>query len=340
MKYVESLNQALHRLLDKDSRVLLLGEDVLDPYGGAFKVSKGLSTAFPDRVFTMPISEAAIVGMGTGLAMRGMRPVVEIMFGDFILLAADQIVNSATKFPLMFNSKISVPLVIRVPMGGRRGYGPTHSQTLETFFMNTPNLDIIAPSHLHDPGQLLENAVLASDGVTLFVENKSLYAQELMDINQPHAIFEFQKLGGSEDLLYPTIKVSIRDVEKQDIVLIAYGGMSPFVLQAAEKAFFEEEIAVTCLLVSQVKPLPMGTLRRVCASVGKVLIVEESLKYGGWGAELSAQLHQSQAKNSPIHIRRIGASEFVIPSSKELEEKMLPQVQDIYQATKDLFNEC
>ena len=106
-----------------DDSVFVLGEDILDPYGGAFKVTKGLSTVFPDRVLTTPISEAAITGFSTGLAIRGYKPILEIMFGDFITLCTDQIINGASKFKWMYGDKFSVPLVIRTPMGGRRGYG-------------------------------------------------------------------------------------------------------------------------------------------------------------------------------------------------------------------------
>ena len=139
----------------------MLGEDILDPYGGAFKVTQGLSTRFPDRVFTTPISEAAIVGMSVGLALRGLHPIAEIMFGDFVALAADQIVNHAAKYPAMYNGQVQVPLVMRTPMGGGRGYGPTHSQSLERLFFGIPHLKLVAPSHAHDPGALLEAAVAA-----------------------------------------------------------------------------------------------------------------------------------------------------------------------------------
>ena len=128
------------------SACIILGEDVLDPYGGAFKVTRGLSTAFPERVQTTPISEAGIVGVAAGMALRGLRPVVEIMFGDFITLAADQLVNHAAKFRWMYNDQVRVPLVIRTPMGGRRGYGPTHSQTLEKLFLGVPGLKVLAPT--------------------------------------------------------------------------------------------------------------------------------------------------------------------------------------------------
>ncbi len=135
-----SLNSALRQALTQDERVLLLGEDILDPYGGAFKVTRGLSEAFPERVLTTPISEAGFTGVATGMALRGLRPVVEIMFGDFVTLIADQLINHAAKFRWMYNDQVSVPLVVRTPMGGRRGYGPTHSQTLEKLFLGVPGL--------------------------------------------------------------------------------------------------------------------------------------------------------------------------------------------------------
>src|SRR5680860_185846 len=128
---VHALNQSLHELFERRADVLLLGEDLLDPYGGAFKVSQGLSTRWPERVLTTPISEASLVGVTTGLAMRGFRPILEIMFGDFIALGYDQIVNGISKFREMYNDQVELPLVVRLPMGGGRGYGPTHSQSLE-----------------------------------------------------------------------------------------------------------------------------------------------------------------------------------------------------------------
>jgi pyruvate/2-oxoglutarate/acetoin dehydrogenase E1 component len=179
MTYLESLNKSLKRLMRDSEDVYLLGEDIVDPYGGAFKVTKGLSTLYPKRVISTPISEAAMAGVGTGLAMKGLRPIVEIMFGDFIALCTDQIVNGATKFSWMYGDKFDVPLTIRTPMGGGRGYGATHSQTLETLFMGVPGINIIGPSIYHDAGQLLIDVVKNSKCPTLFVENKTLYPQLL-----------------------------------------------------------------------------------------------------------------------------------------------------------------
>src|SRR6202163_40583 len=156
---LNSLNAALHKMLSENPRVVVLGEDVLDPYGGTFKVTKGLSSKFPERVLTTPLSEAGFTAIAAGMAIRGLRPVVEIMFGDFLMLAADQLVNHIGKYRWMYNDKVRVPLVIRTPMGGRRGYGPTHSQTLEKHFLGVPGLWVVAPNPLVDPGRLLRQAI-------------------------------------------------------------------------------------------------------------------------------------------------------------------------------------
>src|SRR5574341_684060 len=233
---LESLNAALHRLFAEDERVVLIGEDVLDPYGGAFKVTRGLSTAYPERVLTAPVSEAGIVGVGAGMALRGLRPVVEIMFGDFLTLAADQLINHVAKFRWMYNEGVSLPLVVRTPMGGRRGYGPTHSQTLEKLFMGVPGLRLLAPTALGDPGGLLYNAARYSDDPTLFIENKLLYTQALhgTDLEQD---FICQSVGaggertreegkgdrGTGDVRSPAYSLSLRGAPPAVLTLTAYG---------------------------------------------------------------------------------------------------------------------
>ena len=177
--FLNVLNKKIHTLFNQDSQIVILGEDILDPYGGAFKVTKGLSTQYPDRVLPMPISEAAIVGVGTGLAIKGLKVVIEIMFGDFVLLAADQIVNNLTKIGVMYNKKIPISIVIRLPMGGYRGYGPTHSQSLESFFLNVPNLGIISSNIFSDPGDLFKHT-LDQKSPHLFVEHKINYPKSLI----------------------------------------------------------------------------------------------------------------------------------------------------------------
>ena len=155
MKFVSSINTALETILTNHADVILYGEDLLDPYGGAFKATKGLSTKFPTRVLTTPISEAAIIGIAGGMAIGGLRPIVEIMFGDFIMLGADQLLNHLLKYEWMYNNKVKVPVTIRTSMGGRRGYGPTHSQSLEPVLASMPGIKIVSPTYYHNPGKLL-----------------------------------------------------------------------------------------------------------------------------------------------------------------------------------------
>ena len=206
---LDALNAALHRAFASDERVILLGEDVLDPYGGAFRVTRGLSTAFPSRVLSTPISEGAIVGAGAGMALRGMRPVVEIMFGDFITLAADQLINHASKFRWMYADQVRVPLVLRTPMGGRRGYGPTHSQTLEKLFLGAPGLQVLAPTSVGDPGELLYRAILETQDPILFIENKLQY---LLPVLEASELEEFRITTSTSSMipLAPTYTLAIQ----------------------------------------------------------------------------------------------------------------------------------
>lgn len=332
MRYFESLNKALHELMQQDERVILLGEDVLDPYGGAFKVTRGLSTAFPNRVLTTPISEAGITGFAIGLALRGFRPVLEIMFGDFLALCADQLINGAAKFSWMYNGKVQMPLVIRTPMGGRRGYGPTHSQTLEKIFMGVPEITMVAPSHYHDAGELLKRAVLKGSEPTLFIENKSLYPQPLLVAvnSQVDDFYVYEDLA--ED--YPTVSLSLAADQRPDVVLIAYGGMAPLAVEAARAVFMTDEIVVQVMLPSLIKPFPLADVLSAVQRAGRVAIVEEASVYSGWGAEVGQQITSKAFDQLRCPVGRVGAQETPIPSSVSLETGALPQVEDIVKALR------
>lgn len=332
MRYVESLNLGLHRVMGEDGRVLLIGEDLLDPYGGAFKVSRGLSTAFPDRVITTPISEGGIVGLSIGLAMRGFRPVVELMFGDFITLATDQIVNHASKFRWMYDDQVQVPLVIRTPMGGRRGYGPTHSQTLEAMYMTVTGLRIVAPSHVHDPGGLLGEAI-REDGPVLFIENKLLYGQQVLEQDTFGRAGEFHAEALSfADKAYPTMRLTLCPGERPDVTLIAYGGMAPTAIEAARNAFLEEETKVEVLIPSLLRPVPILDFLPSVRQSGRVVVAEEGNRTGGWGAEVSSQVHELAFHALARPVERLGASDTPIPCSRPLEEEVLVQVRDVERA--------
>jgi len=342
ISYLESLRQSLHTILETDSAAIVLGEDILDPYGGAFKVTKGLSTRFPDRVRTTPICEATIAGMSVGMALRGLHPIAEIMFGDFVALAADQIVNHAAKYPAMYNGQVSVPLVIRTPMGGGRGYGPTHSQSLERLFFGIPHLKIVAASHLHDAGALLRQAVADPEPV-IFVEHKLLYPLGLVRGGEE----EIGRLGdweigrleiggvwwggdalqvaeGVDRFGYPvTLARNYGDRDTPDVTVIAYGGMSRLLVPLlAELA--AEEIRVLACVPACISPLDAAPLAWAAAQSGRVLVAEESPAAFGWGAEVAARLHAQAGAHLLAPVARLGAAPTVIPAAKALEDAVLP----------------
>ncbi|GIK75575.1 MAG: dehydrogenase E1 protein subunits alpha/beta [Chloroflexota bacterium] len=338
ISYLESLRQSLHTILAEDSTALVLGEDILDPYGGAFKVTKGLSTRFPDRVRTTPICEATIVGMSVGMALRGLRPIAEIMFGDFVALAADQIVNHAAKYPAMYNGQVGAPLVIRTPMGGGRGYGPTHSQSLERLFFGIPHLKIVAASHLHNAGALLRQAVADPEPV-IFVEHKLLYPLALVrgeigrlrDWRVENGEWApvtdddvLQMAEGVDRFGYPVAMTrNYGDGETPDVTVIAYGGMSRLLAPLlAEMA--AEEIRVLACLPACISPLDAAPLVWAAAQSGRVLVAEESPVAFGWGAEVATQVHALAGDRLHAPVARLGAAPTVIPAAKPLEDAVLP----------------
>ena len=330
-----SLNAALHRSLEADERVLILGEDILDPYGGAFKVTQGLSTAFPGRVWTTPVSEAGIVGIAAGMALRGLRPVVEIMFGDFLTLAADQLINHIAKFRWMYNDRVSVPLVIRTPMGGRRGYGPTHSQTLEKLFLGVPGLRILAPCSMGDPGRLLEVAILQDDEPVLFIENKLLYLVEL----QPYAgsgEFSIETIPGKNFMTdSPAYTLSIRGAPNPSLTIAAYGYMAELGREAVARLAYEDEIFGELVVLTRLAPINIDPISQSLARTGRLLVLEEGTQTLGWGAEVLARLLESgQEISGPA--RRFGGLDSPIPASGPLEARVLPGIDAIVNAARKM----
>jgi pyruvate/2-oxoglutarate/acetoin dehydrogenase E1 component len=330
-----SLNAGLRAALAADERVLVLGEDVLDPYGGAFKVTHGLSTEFPDQVLTTPISEAGILATATGLALRGFRPVVEIMFGDFLFLAGDQIVNHAAKYRAMFNDQVRVPLVIRAPAGGRRGYGPTHSQSLEKHFLGVPGLWVVAPHSLGDPGELLRQAIFDVDDPVLFVENKVGYGETLL---REAPAYEILRLA---DRASPFPTLWLKPSGPCDGLLACYGGMARVALDVAAVLRAREQLNVGLVVVTQLSPAPVAHLDAVLrdAAPAAVVTIEEAPAEAGWGAEIIASIEQIRDAHrfAAISYRRVGAGATVIPSARPLEDAVLPQAEDIVAAVLDCF---
>ena len=331
--YAQSINKALGKRLNKDKQVILLGEDVRDPYGGAFKLTKGLSTLYPDQVINTPMSESALTGVTAGLAIRGMRPILEIMFGDFITLCADQLINHAAKFSWMYNAQIKVPMVIRTPMGGRKGYGPTHSQTLEKICLGIPGLKIIAPSHFHNPGEQLNNCIDDNNPV-LFIEHKSLYSQKLGELKEGY-IFDFAVKKSEED--FETLVLSNTDFEDDKVTVLTYGGMLLWVIEAANEILVEEEISSEIIVPSYInKPFIKEVLESV-RKTGRLVIVEEGTLFSGWGAEMAARVIAEGLDLLKTPIKRVAAKDLPIANTKVLEDEILPQVTDIKVAIKEVL---
>jgi pyruvate/2-oxoglutarate/acetoin dehydrogenase E1 component len=320
-RIVKVLNDTLLELLQDDPRVHIFGESIEDPYGGAFKVTKGLSTAFPKRVFDTPISEAGLTGFATGMALRGQRPILEIMFGDFMTLCLDQILNSMTKMRVMFGVDLPVPVVIRTPMGGGRGYGPTHSQTLEKMFIGIPHLQVVAPSALHDVRALLRHLVLESQDPTLFIEHKLLYGETVRtDEDLRSAGWAVERVGAPLE----TVVLGRPGRDRHDATLITYGGMVSLALGVAKRLHDEEDVAIELVIPSSLSPLDMKPMLGSIARTGKGIVLEEGTKTGGWAAEVACRIHEEAAAHIEGPIIRVAAKDAVLPCALDLERAMLP----------------
>lgn len=330
---LDSLNQGLLAALKADSAVHLLGEDILDPYGGAFKVTRGCSTAYSDRVIPTPISEAGLTGVTAGMALRGLRPVLEIMFGDFTTLIADQLINHISKFRWMYNDSVTLPLVIRTPMGGRRGYGPTHSQSLEKLFLGVPGLTVLAPANFsmgyHSPGSLLEDTILHTESPVLFIENKLQYLQPILT-QQDLSDFDIELRYDQDDTKqqYPVYCLRIKGAPPAAVTMSAYGFCAELARQAQLKLAFEEEIFSELVVPTRLSPFALQPLMDSVARTGKSILIEEGTRTLGWGAEVAALLAETLGDKLK-QVKRLAAFETPVPAAVSLEKVMLPQQEDI-----------
>ena len=318
-RQVKLLNNFFREIMDTDSRVIFMGEDVNSPYGGAFKVAENLSFEYPNKVFTTPISESAIVGVSNGLAISGFKPYVEIMFGDFVPLAMDQIINNSSKFYHMYNKQISCPLVLRTPMGGKRGYGPTHSQTLDKFLIGIDNVTTVALNSLLDPFELY-SSINDETNPVIVIENKLDYGK-LVEINIP-SFYEAYKTQDS----YPIVRLSPVDFEPE-LTIVTYGGMVQDCIDSIETIFSEFEILPEILILSKIHPLDVSEISASVVKTGKLITVEEGSSAGGIGGEIIATLNENI--KTDFKARRVSALPVPIPSVKSLEEIILPSINNI-----------
>lgn len=326
-RQVELLNTFFKDKMVANERTVFIGEDILSPYGGAFKVAKDLSFIAPERTFSTPISESAIMGISNGLALNGFKPFAEIMFGDFITLAFDQIVNHASKFYHMFNKKVSCPVVVRTPMGGRRGYGPTHSQTLDKFLIGIDNVKTVALNTFFDPA-VLYHSISSEIHPVIVIENKIDYGKKILNHQSPNYYYE------RTDDAYPVVRV--RPIHsKPTLTIVSYGGMADLINAILNDIFVKTDLKPELIIPSLISDMPVHLIADSLEESGKLLFVEEGSASGGIGAELAAQI--AEYTDFKYVFRRIAALPVPVPSVKSLENLVIPDKNRIIQEIKYYF---
>jgi 2-oxoisovalerate dehydrogenase E1 component len=294
-----------------------MGEDVLAPYGGAFKAAANLSEKYPDNIITTPISEQAITGLANGLALAGYKPYLEIMFGDFITLSMDQIINHASKFYHMYNKKVKCPVVIRTPMGAGRGYGPTHSQTLDKFLVGIDNVKVIVINSFIDPKLIYEKIYKCEEHPVVVIENKIDYGRVVGDKHQDNYVLERTTLD------YPVVRCSPIGI-KPSLTLVSYGGIASEVFDVLVDVFVATEMIPELIILTVISPLDVQCIVESVRTTGNLIIVEEGSVPFGIGAEILSSVVECIEVDTLNISSRIGAFSVPIPSARTLEEQVIP----------------
>ncbi len=313
-------------LMKENPDILLLGEDVESPYGGAFKITREGSSAFPTRVRNTPISEAAITGIGTGLALAGKKPVVEIMFGDFLTLTYDQLQQHACKFHDMYNGAVNVPLIIRTPVGGYRGYGPTHSQSLEKHFFGIPGLKVIALNDRIPPGYVYRNLIENSIQPALVLENKQHYSETLRNTGIPGFAIQVS------DEKYPTVRITPAGITP-NITLFCYGGMLEMAEKALEKAFDMDEVICEIICPTLLYPLHSTPLLESVSASKRLLVIEEGPGFAALGSEVAARIMEYGIQLKQF--RRLSCDS-ILPADLHRELELLPSMESILHSIREM----
>jgi pyruvate/2-oxoglutarate/acetoin dehydrogenase E1 component len=318
--FLEAIREAMTQEMQRDEDVFLLGEDI-GVYGGAFGVSRGMIEEFgPERILDTPISEAAIAGAATGAALMGMRPILEIMFMDFVTISMNQLVNQAAKIRFMFGGKASVPMVVRAPAGSGTGAAAQHSQSLEAWFVNVPGFRVVAPATPADAKGLLIASIHDNNPV-LFMEHKLLYRTKGLVPEEHYEI--------------PLGRAEVKRMGAH-LTILAYSIMTVRALEAAE-LLAAEGIEVEVVDLRTLKPLDKETIVQSVIKTERVLIVHEAPITGGFGGELAAVIAGSEAFDRlDAPIVRLGGRDTPIPYNRILEKASVPQVEDIVKAARAL----
>ena len=319
MFYSEALGDALRLEMARDERVIVIGEDIAE-HGGAFQVTAGLLERFgPTRIRQTPISEIGIVGAAVGAALTGLRPVVELMYVDFAGLAMDQIVNQAAQNRFMFGGQARVPMVLRTQGGSGRGNAAQHSKSLEAWFAHVAGLKVVMPSTPGDAKGLL-TAAIRDDNPVIFLEHKLLYRTKGPVPEGEH--------------LVPLGKADVKRAGR-DLVIVTWSREVLFALEAAEQ-LARDEIEAEVVDARTLVPLDKETILASVQKTHRVLVLHEAVKRGGYGAEIAAMIAEEAFDDLDAPPRRLAGLETPIPYAQHLERSVVPQVDDIVRAAKEL----
>lgn len=321
MSISHAIREAMREEMLRDENVIMMGED-LGTMGSPFGITLGFLEEFgKHRVIETPISESGFTGMAVGAAMRGIRPVVELMYDDFISCAMDPVMNQAAKLRYMTGGQVTVPMVVRAPMGAGRRNAGQHSQCLEALFTHIPGLKVVCPSTAEDAKGLMKSAIRDNDPV-IFLEHKLTYARK-------------EEVPEGEYV----IPIGKADVKRagSDITIITWSRQVFFALDAA-KALAEEGIDAEILDLRTLVPLDFEAIEASVKKTHNVMIVEEGVKRGGIGAELSAQIMEDLFDELDSPVARVAGLNVVSPFSPPLEDAVFPQIDDIVAAAKRVLN--
>jgi pyruvate/2-oxoglutarate/acetoin dehydrogenase E1 component len=320
MKYREALRAALQEEMERDESVFCVGEGIGER-GGSYKVTEGLLAQFgAGRVLDTPLSEAGFVGLGVGAAIAGQRPVVEMLFIDFLLLAMDQVVNQAAKYRFMSGGEGRVPLVIRTQGGTGNSLAGQHSQSLEALYYHIPGLKVVMPSTPHDAKGLLKTAIRDDDPV-IFIEHKLLYMTEGEVADDPFVI--------------PFGQADIKRAGS-DVTLVTWSHMVLKSLQAAEE-LASEGISTEVIDLRTLVPMDIACVLDSVKRTGHLVIAQEAIKRGGVGSDIAAMVAEQAFESLRAPIARVAGINTVIPFNLALEKASVPQVADIVAGVRSVL---
>ena len=329
----EALREAIAEEMERDPRVFCLGEDIAVPggWGGAFTVTLGLEKKFPDRMINTPIAELGSFGVACGAAMMGMRPIADVQYGDFLLLATDQIINNVAKFRYMSGGQITMPLVMRAPIGAT-GRGSQHAQSLERYFIGVPGLKVVAVSNAYDAKGILKSAVRDDNPVMIF-EHKLLYGSKGARA-EPGAVDATSDIPAAEYTV-PLDRAAVCH-EGPDVTILGWLLMLHYSLQAARQ-LADEGIGAEVIDVRSLSPLDLETIGASVRKTGRVVIVEEGPKTGSVSAEIAAAVTERFGECLRCPICRLASADVPVPFSPVLENAYRPDVPRIVEAVRQVM---